>query len=119
GMGSYMLFITGPRALLSEGPALQLTLSWPRSLEDTLRMKVRLLFALVSAMVWLCLGVLMWMYPHDWAKLLAVAAIWPVFGLSVAEKAVTLIRAPTQSGEAEPVPQSHAWAASLGNFLLA
>ena len=119
GMGTYMLFITGPRALLSEGPALQLTLSWPRSLEDTLRMKVRLLFALVSAMVWLCLGVLMWMYPHDWAKLLAVAAIWPMFGLSVAEKAVTLIRAPTQSGEPEPVPQSHAWAASLGNFLLA
>ena len=37
-----MLYVTGPRALLSEGPALALTLSWPRSIEDTLRMIGRL-----------------------------------------------------------------------------
>jgi membrane protease YdiL (CAAX protease family) len=116
GMGAYMLFITGPRALLSEGPALMLTLSWPRSLEDTLRVKVRLLFALVSVMVVSSLAVVAWMFPTDAWKLALVALAWPAFGLSIAEKAVTLIQAPAQSGESEPVPPSRQWAAGLGNL---
>ncbi|HTD27790.1 MAG TPA: CPBP family intramembrane glutamic endopeptidase, partial [Xanthomonadaceae bacterium] len=117
--GGYLLSISGPRALLSEGPALLLTLSWPRSLEDTLRMKVRILFVLVYAMVCACLGVVMWMFPEDALAVLGVALLWPLFGLSLAEKAVTLIRAPSQSGEPEPLPQSQVWAASLGNAAFA
>jgi len=119
GLGAYMLYVTGPRALLSEGPALALTLSWPRSIEDTLRMKVRLLFAIVTAMVWACLAVLMWMWPADGWKILLVALAWPVFGLSVAEKAVTLIRAPSHSGESEPLSPSQTWVAGLGNLTFA
>jgi membrane protease YdiL (CAAX protease family) len=117
--GGYLLSIAGPRALLSEGPALMLTLCWPRSLEDTLRMKVRTLFVLVYAMVCACLGVTIWMFPGDALPLIGVALLWPLFGLSVAEKAVTLIRAPSQSGEPEPVPQSQVWAANLGNAAFA
>lgn len=119
GMGGYMLFISGPRALLSEGPALALTLTWPRSLEDTLRMKVRLLFALVSSMVVLCFIVLAWMFPADVWKIFLVLLAWPLFGLSVAEKAVTLIRQPSQSGESEALPQSQMWLVSLGNLTFA
>jgi len=119
GMGAYMLWVAGPRALLSEGPALALTLSWPRSLEDTLRMKVRLLFAIVTAMVWACLAVLMWMWPGEIPKILLVALAWPLFGLSVAEKAVTLIRTPSHSGESEPLSQSQVWVAGLGNLTFA
>jgi membrane protease YdiL (CAAX protease family) len=119
GIGGYMLFVSGPRALMSEGPALALTMSWPRSLEDSLRIKVRLLFALVSAMVWLALGATAWMFPGDIVPLLLVAIAWIAFGLSVAEKAVTLIRQPSQSGEPEPLPQSQQWVASLGNLTFA
>ncbi len=117
--GGYLLSVAGPRALLSEGPALMLTLSWPRSLEDTLRMKVRLLLVLVYTMVCACLGIVIWMFPGNAFELLAVALIWPLFGMSVAEKAVTLIRAPSQSGEPEPVPRNQVWAASLGNATFA
>jgi membrane protease YdiL (CAAX protease family) len=119
GMGAYMLFIAGPRALLSEGQALGLTLSWPRSLEDTLRMKVRLVFAMVSSMVWLSLGFLIWMFPADAFKLLAVAIGWLLLGLCIAEKAVTLIGSPSHAGEPEPLPPSQIWAASLGNLTFA
>lgn len=119
GMGAYMLFVTGPRALSSEGPALTLTLSWPRSLEDTLRMKVRLLFAVVTAMVYACLAVVAWMWPGEMWKILLVALVWPIFGLSVAEKAVTLIRTPSHSGESEPLSQSQMWIAGLGNLTFA
>jgi len=119
GMGAYMLFVTGPRALSSEGPALTLTLSWPRSLEDTLRMKVRLLFAIVTAMVYACLAVVAWMWPGEVWKILLVALVWPIFGLSVAEKAVTLIRTPSHSGESEPLSQSQMWVAGLGNLTFA
>ncbi|MEO8672660.1 MAG: type II CAAX endopeptidase family protein [Tahibacter sp.] len=119
GMGAYLLFVSGPRALLSEGPALALTLTWPRSLEDTLRTKVRVLFAIVSAMVEICLIIIMWMFPDDVAKLLLVALGWLLFGWSVSEKAVTLIRRPSQSGDSDALPQSQLWIASLGNFTFA
>jgi membrane protease YdiL (CAAX protease family) len=116
GIGVLMLFSAGPRALLSEGQALALTLSWPRSLEDTLRMKARLVFALVSTTVLLCLVILMWMFPHDVVKLLVIVAAWPCLGLSIAEKAITLFRAPSSSGEIEPLAQSQVWAANIGNL---
>lgn len=119
GMGAYMLFIAAPRALVSEGPALTWMLTWPRSLEDTLRAKVRLLFALVSAIVFIALAVIAWMFPADTLNLVGVALVWSVFGMAVAEKAITLIRAPSQSGEPEPVPHGQQWAAGLGNLSLA
>ena len=114
--GAYMLFIAGPRALISEAPALGLTLSWPRSLEDTLRLKVRVLFAVMSVIVISALFGLMFVFPADWLKLLGIVLLWPLFGLSVVEKAVTLIRSPASSGEPEPLPRETIWAAGLGNL---
>ncbi len=119
GLGAYMLFMAGPRALTSEGPALMLTMSWPRALEDTLRAKVRLIFALVTAMVWISLAVVVWMFPADTLYLLLVAVAWPLIGLSISEKAVTLIQAPASSGESEPLPSAQTLAASLGNLTFA
>jgi membrane protease YdiL (CAAX protease family) len=114
--GGYMLFVAGPRALVSEAPALALTLSWPRLLEDTLRLKVRVLFALISVIVFTALFGLMFVFPADWTKLLIIMLLWPLFGLSVVEKAVTLIRSPSSSGEPEPLPRETVWAAGLGNL---
>ena len=118
-LGAMLLAAAGPRTLISEGPALLLTMSWPRSLEDILRMKVRVLFVLVTVMIWACLGVVIWVYPGDALKLIGVALLWPLFGLSVAEKAVTLIRAPSQSGEPEPIPRGQVSSAALGNSTFA
>ncbi len=118
-LGAYMLFVAGPRALVSEAPALGLILSWPRPLEDTLRMKVRVLFAVMSVMVCAALFGLMFVFPSDWGKLLCVVLLWPLFGLSVVEKAVTLIQSPSSSGEPEPLPRETVWAAGLGNLSFA
>jgi membrane protease YdiL (CAAX protease family) len=115
-LGGYMLFVTGPRALISEIPALSWMLSWPRALEDTLRMKVRVLLAIVSVIVLAGLVALMFVFPSDAWKILLLALLWPVYALSVAEKAVTLIPAPSSSGVPEPIPRATVWAAGLGNF---
>jgi membrane protease YdiL (CAAX protease family) len=52
-------------------------------------------------------------------KILLIALAWPLFGLSVAEKAVTLIRTPSHSGESEALSQSQVWVAGLGNLTFA
>lgn len=119
GVAAYVLFAAGPRALASEGPALVLTLSWPRGLDDVLRRKVSLLFALVSVMVYACFAVITVMFPHDWIGIALVAAAWPLFGLAVAEKAVTLVQAPNQSGVVEPLAPSRLFIAGLGNYTFA
>lgn len=114
--GGYMLFVAGPRAMISEAPALGLTLSWPRSLEDTWRLKVRVLFAVISVIVISALFGLMLVFPADRLQLFGIVLLWPLFGLSVVEKAVTLIRSPASSGEPEPLPRETIWAAGLGNL---
>lgn len=115
-VGTTTLFSSGHRALAAESRVLTLTLSWPRSPEDSVRMKVRLLFALTSAMVWLSLLVLIWMFPADAWKLLLVGVAWVLLGLSIAEKAVTLMQAPSQAGEPESLAPGQMEAVSLGNL---
>ncbi len=114
-----LLAAAAPRALLSEGQGLMLTMSWPRSLEDTLRVKVRILFALVSVMVLISLGVVAWIYPGDTLAICGVAALWLAMGLAVAEKAVTLLRAPDSTGHIEPLPRGKMQPANFGNATLA
>jgi len=53
--GTYFLFILGPRSLISEGPALWITLTWPRGLEDLLKMKARVWWLCSSVLVGLVL----------------------------------------------------------------
>ena len=114
-----LLAAAAPRALLSEGQGLMLTMSWPRSLEDTLRVKIRMLFALVTIMVLACLGGVAWMSPGDTLAICGVALLWMAMGLAVAEKAVTMLRTPDSSGQIEPLPRGRFQPANFGNTTLA
>jgi len=112
-VGTYLLWIVGPRSLSSEGSALWIALTWPRGLEDLLKAKARLWSTVATGVVFLILGYAAVIFPEDGWKILLVGMGWIVFGRSMAEKAVTLVSIPS-SGETEPVPIGRRWAASLG-----
>ena len=114
--GTYFLIVLGPRSLMSEGPALWLTLTWPRGLESLLKAKARLWWILATGIVWSVLFFTALRFPGDAWKVLLVGLGWWVFGRSLAEKAVTLVTAPSASGEAEPAPRWRQWVAMLGTF---
>lgn len=114
--GSYFLFILGPRSLLSEGSAIWIPLTWPRGLEDLLKAKAKLWWMASFAVVGPLLLFTMIRFPADAWKVAGVALLWAAFGRSLAEKSVTLVSAPSASGEPEPVPQGRRWAVSLGTF---
>lgn len=114
--GTYFLLVLGPRSLVSEGPALWITLTWPRGLENLLKEKARLWWWFSNAAVGLVLAFAIARFPTDWWKVALVGAGWWFFGRSLAEKSVTLVAAPTSSGEPEPVPKSRQWSAMLGTF---
>ncbi len=114
--GTYFLLVLGPRSLASEGPALWLTLTWPRGLEDLLKAKARLWWFLSSAVVF---AVLLWAafrFPASAWQVILVAFGWLIFSRSLAEKAVTLVTAPSSSGEVERLPQYRRWSAMLGTL---
>jgi membrane protease YdiL (CAAX protease family) len=81
-----------------------------------LKAKARLWWCIASGIVFAIFGIALWMFPADWWRILIVAAGWLFFSRSLAEKSVTLVTAPTSSGEMEPVPTSRRWAALLGTF---
>jgi membrane protease YdiL (CAAX protease family) len=114
--GTYFLIILGPRSLASEGPALWLALTWPRGLEDLLKAKARLWWFLSSAIVGAVLIFVVVRFPGDSWKVALVAAGWWFFGRSLAEKSVTLVSAPSSSGEPEPISRSRQWTAMLGTL---
>jgi hypothetical protein len=49
--GTYFLIVLGPRSLISEGPALWITLTWPRGLESLLKAKAQLWWMLATIIV--------------------------------------------------------------------
>lgn len=114
--GTYFLFIIGPRSLISEGPALWIPMGWPRGIEGLLKAKARLWWMLSSGIVILGLAVAALVFPADAWKIGIVAVGWLLFSGSLAEKTVTLVSAPSSSGEPEPIPSSRRMAASLGTF---
>jgi membrane protease YdiL (CAAX protease family) len=117
--GTYFLWILGPRSLASEGQALWVALTWPRGLEELMKVKARLWFLIATTLVMLVLAYALMRHPHDGWKLLLVAIGWVAFGLSMAEKAVTLVSTTSSSGEPDPIPKGRRWAASLGTFTFA
>ena len=119
GMGGYILLVSGPRSLLSEIPALLLILSWPRELAETLRIKVYVLLGVVTIMVWATFLGLTLYSPESTFGLLMCALIWPLFGIAMAEKSVTLVGHPSSTGVPEPVPFGHRLLVSLGTFTAA
>lgn len=114
--GTYFLIILGPRSLSSEGPALWLALTWPRGLEDLLKAKARLWWLLSSIIVAAVLVFVAVRFPSDAWKVALVGVGWWFFSRSLAEKAVTLVNAPSSAGEPEPVSRSRQWTAMLGTL---
>ena len=114
--GTYFLFILGPRSLVSEGPALWIAWTWPRGMEELLKAKAKLWSMLASGLVFLVLLIAIVLFPADWWRVGLVGVGWFLFSHSLAQKAVTLVTKPSDSGEAEPIPRGRQWAASLGTF---
>lgn len=117
--GAYFLYILGPRSLASEGPALWLAQTWPRGLEELMKAKARLWFVIATALVTLVLAVPVVLFPFEAWKVLLIWIGWLAFGRSMSAKAVTLVSAPSSSGEPEPIPKGRRWAASLGMLTFA
>jgi membrane protease YdiL (CAAX protease family) len=118
-MGTYFLFILGPRSLLSEGPALWLPLTWPLGLESLLKAKAHLWWMIATVVVGLVLVIAALLYPQDAWRIALIGVGWFLFSGSLAEKTVTLVTASSASGEPEPVPRGRRWAAMLGTFTFA
>jgi membrane protease YdiL (CAAX protease family) len=114
--GTYFLLVLGPRSLASEGGALWIPMTWPQGMEDLLKAKARLWWMISNIVVWLILAAAVAMFPQDWWRIGLVAAGWCFFGRSLAEKSVTLVSAPSSSGEYEPAPRGRQWAAMVGTF---
>jgi hypothetical protein len=113
-VGTYFLWILGPKSLASEGSALWLALTWPRGLEGVLKSKARLWSLIATGMVALILAYAIFRFPQEAWKILLTGIGWLAFGRAMAEKSVTLVSAPSSSGEPEPIPKSRQWGASLG-----
>jgi membrane protease YdiL (CAAX protease family) len=113
-VGTYFLWVLGPKSLASEGPALWLALTWPRGLEGILKSKARLWSLIATGMVALILAYAVFRFPQDAWKVLLTGIGWLAFGRGMAEKSVTLVSTPSSSGEPEPIPKGRQWAASLG-----
>jgi membrane protease YdiL (CAAX protease family) len=114
--GTYFLLVLGPRSLASEGGALWIALTWPQGLEDLLKAKARLWWIIVNGIVGLILAAALFIFPSDAWRIGLVAVGWVVFSHSLAEKSVTLVMAPSSSGEMERPPAGRQWAAMLGTL---
>ena len=114
--GTYFLLILGPRSLASEGSALWMTLTWPQGLENLLKAKAQLWWMLANGIVGIAFAATLVLFPADWWKILLVALGWIAFSRSLAEKSVTLVMAPSSSGEVERPPAGRQWAAMLGTL---
>lgn len=112
--GTYFLWILGPKSLYSEGTALWIALTWPRGLESLLKAKAWLWSLISSAIVVLVLGYTAYLFPASTWKIALVGLGWYFFARSMAEKTVTLVSVPSQSGEPQPIPRGRRWAAQLG-----
>ena len=112
--GTYFLWVLGPKSLTSEGNALWIALTWPRGLESLLKAKAWLWSLISSALVALVLCYAAFLFPANIWKITLVGIGWFIFGRSMAEKTVTLVTVPSQSGEPEKIPRGRQWAAQLG-----
>jgi membrane protease YdiL (CAAX protease family) len=117
--GTYFLWVLGPKSLASEGTALWIPLTWPRGLESLLKAKAWLWSLISTGVVSLVLGFAVWMYPREFWKIALVGVAWFVFGRSLAEKSVTLVTVPSESGEVRRVSSGRRWGAQLGMLTFA
>jgi membrane protease YdiL (CAAX protease family) len=113
-LGTYFLWVLGPKSLASEGPALWIALTWPRGLENLLKVKAWLWSLVASGIVALVLCCAAFLFPASGWKIALVGAGWFFFGRSMAERTVTLVSVTSSSGEPEKVPMGRRWATQLG-----
>ena len=113
-IGTYFLWVLGPRSLTSEGQALWISLTWPRGLESLLKAKAWLWSLISSAIVGLIMLYAIYVFPESIWKIALVGTGWYLFSRSMAEKSVTLVTVPSSSGEQEKIPFGRRWATSLG-----
>ncbi len=113
-LGTYLLWILGPRSLASEGSALWIAQTWPRGMEDLMKAKAKLWFLLASSIILPILCIIAVRFPSACWKIGLIAIAWIGFGRSLAEKSVTLVTVTSSSGEAEPIPKGRRMAAALG-----
>lgn len=113
-VGTYFLWVLGPKSLASEGPALWIASTWPRGLESLLKAKARLWSLIATVIVFIILIYAAALFPKDAWKILLIGVGWGAFSRTMAEKSVTLVTVPSSSGEPEPIPKGRRWAASLG-----
>jgi membrane protease YdiL (CAAX protease family) len=118
-LGTYFLWILGPKSLASEGNALWIALTWPRGLESLLKSKAWLWSAVSSVIVVLILGYAAFAFPHQFWKIVLVGVGWLLFGPSMSQKSVTLVSVASSSGEVERVPWTRRGAAQLGMLTFA
>jgi membrane protease YdiL (CAAX protease family) len=114
--GTYFLLVLGPRSLASEGAALWLALTWPRGLEDLLKAKARLWSRVTNFVVGSVLAAACLLYPTAWWKIALVGCGWLLFSSTLALKAVSLVTAPSSSGEPEPPKRAAQWIAMIGTL---
>jgi len=117
--GTYILWVLGPRSLASEGPALWITLTWPRGLESLLKAKAWLWTLISTGIVAIVLVYAGFLYPGNIWEIALLGIGWWFFGRSMAEKSVTLVTVSSASGETEKISAGRRWAASLGTFTFA
>jgi len=88
-------------------------------LEPLLKAKARLWWIISSIIVLAVLALATARFPDAWLQVALVAVGWMFFGRSLAEKTVTLVVAPSSSGEPAPAPRGRRLAATLGSFSFA
>ena len=118
-MGTYFIVALGPKSLASEGAALWIAMSWPQGLEALLKAKARLWSMIATLVVWAVLAVAAWRFPDQIIPILVVAVAWMPFARTMAEKSVTLVSVPSESGEAPRQPRGRAAASQLGMLTFA
>ncbi len=117
--GTYFLWVLGPKSLASEGTALWIALTWPRGLENLLKAKAWLWCLISSGLVALVLLIGVFMFPANYWQIALVGVGWFIFARSMAEKSVTLVTVPSESGEPGKISRGRQFAASLGMFTFA
>lgn len=118
-LGTYLLWVLGPKSLISEGSALWIALTWPQGMESMLKAKAWLWSLIATLLVAVVLLIGCALFPQDAWKIALVGIGWYLFARSMAEKAVTLVTVVSESGEAQPIPTGRRWAAQLGMFTFA
>lgn len=117
--GTYFLMIVGPRSLISEGNALWIAQTWPKSMESLLKAKARLWFSLSTIVVFAILLITLAMFPEQAWKIILLGIGWLFFGWALAMKSVCLVTVPTSSGEVVKPAPGRKWLAFFGTMAFA